>query len=53
MSGCTRLRQLVLSDFVAQQLIWDATDAGPCPLTFKLLHSYEDFAEAWPDALNN
>ena len=53
MSRCKRLRQLVLSDFVAQQLIWDATDNGPCPLTFKLQNSFRDFAEGCPDALNN
>ena len=53
MSGCTRLRQLVLSDFVAQQLIWDATGSGPCPLTFELQNPMEDFARGSLEPLSN
>ena len=44
MSGCKRLRQLVLSDFVAEQLIW-ATGSGPCPLELELRHPFELFVE--------
>ena len=51
MSGCTRLKQLVLHQFVAQQLIWDATNLGPCPLTFELQSSYQHFGEDCPGAL--
>ncbi len=36
-SGCKRLRQLVVSDPVPQQLIWD-TGSGPCPVAFELLN---------------
>ena len=36
LSGCQRLRQLVLSDPVPQQLIWDT--AGPCLVAFEVLN---------------
>ena len=51
LSGCTQLRQLVLYEFVAQQLIWDATSLGPCPLTCELKTSYERLAGDRPGAL--
>ena len=53
MSGCMRIRQLLFSEFVMQQLIWDATDANPCPLAFELRNSFKGFAERSPDALTN
>ena len=45
MSGCKRLRQLVLSDFVAEQLIWDSTGPSSCPLALELQHPFELFSE--------
>ena len=51
MSGCTRLRQLLVSDFVAEQLIWDATGSGPCPLTVEVLYTEAVFEEGCPDAV--
>ena len=53
MSRCTRLRQLLLTDFVAQQLIWDATGSVPCPLTFEVMHNQQVFEEGCPDAVRN
>ena len=38
-SGCKRLRQLVLSDPVPR-LIWDTAGAGSCPVAFELLNQY-------------
>ena len=51
MSGCKQMRQLVLSDFVAEQLIWDTGRLGPCPLTFELQNGFDPFAEHHPEAL--
>lgn len=51
MSGCTRLKQLVLYQFVPQQLNRDATNLGPCPLKFELQSSYQHVAGDCPDAL--
>ena len=47
MSGCKQLRQLVLSDFVAEELIWDSTGPGTssCPLAWELQHPFELFTE--------
>ena len=36
MSGCRRLRQLVLSRYIAKKLIWDAAGSGCCPVAFEL-----------------
>ena len=53
MSGCKHLRQLLLADFLAQQLIWDATGLSPCPLTLKVDETAEFFGEGSPDALRD
>ena len=53
MSGCTRLRQLVLSDYIAEELIWDTSRLGPCPLTFQLQKYFENLEGVSPEAVYN
>ena len=54
MSGCKRLRRLVLSDVVAEEWIWDATSLGPCPLVLDLGVSPDlSDAEACGNALHS
>ena len=43
LSGCKQLRQLVLSDFVAQELILDAPGSGSCPALGFVLREPEPF----------
>ena len=50
-SGCKRLKRLVLYEFVAQELIWDASGTGPCPLAFVAEGTYPVISEGSSPAL--